>query len=65
VPPFDPAIATAYFGLQAGCPHPQGFLPSAHVAEQNFFPRTSTVASLQEHVPLLHPAFTSFSIAAI
>ena len=65
MPPFDPVIATAYFGLQAGCPHPQGFLPSAHAAEQNFFPRTSTDASLQEHVPLLHPAFTSFSVAAI
>jgi hypothetical protein len=58
---------TAYFGfgLQEGCPHPQGFLPSAHAVEQNFFPRTSTDASLQEHVPLLHPTFTSFSVAAI
>ena len=64
--PFRPGCcATAYFGLQGGCPHPQGFLPSAHAVEQYFFPRTSTDASLQEHVPLLHPGFASFSVAAI
>ena len=66
--PFPPGCCvTGYFGfgLQGGCPHPQGFLPSAHVVEQNFLPRTSTDASLQEHAPLLHPTFTSFSVPAI
>jgi hypothetical protein len=66
--PFLPGCcATGYFGfgLQEGCPHPQGFLPSAHVVEQNFLPRTSTDASLQEHAPLLHPTFASFSVPAI
>ena len=58
-------LRDGYFGLQGGCPHPQGFLPSAHAVEQYFFPFTSTVASLQEHVPLLHPGFASFSVAAI
>src|ERR1039457_1985734 len=56
----------AYFlGLQPGWLHAQGFLPSAQEVEQYFFPFTSTVASLQEQAPLLHPAFASFSIAAI
>jgi hypothetical protein len=56
----------AYFlGLQPGWLHAQGFLPSAQEVEQYFFPFASTVASLQEQAPLLHPAFASFSIAAI
>lgn len=56
----------AYFlGLQPGWLHAQGFLPSAQEVEQYFFPFTSTVASLQEQAPLLHPAVASFSIAAI
>ena len=61
--PFRPE--TYFLGLQPGWLHAQGFLPSVQEVEQYFFPFTSTVASLQEQAPLLHPAFASFSIAAI
>jgi hypothetical protein len=61
--PFRPE--TYFLGLQPGWLHAQGFLPSAQEVEQYFFPFTSTVASLQEQAPLLHPAFASFSRAAI
>jgi hypothetical protein len=54
-----------FLGLQPGWLHAQGSLPSAQEVEQYFFPFTSTVASLQEQAPLLHPVFAFFSIAAI
>jgi hypothetical protein len=59
------ARRTYFLGLQPGWLHAQGFLPSAQEVEQYFFPFTSTGASLQEQALLLHPAFASFSIAAI